>query len=90
MLTDELRTTSSLWFRSGYAPGIGAYLNFFILKDFIQTHDHAYPARFMTFRSMAESFYRTDLFIREVTDSGPHPTGGISNPAVRQTLLTSR
>src|SRR2546428_785578 len=39
-----------------------------------------------TFKSMAASFYRTDLFIRDVTDSGRMPTGGISSAKVRETL----
>ncbi len=82
----ELDLVSRLWFRCGYRPGIGAYLNFFLLRDFITTHDTAYPPRFKTFKAMATSFYRTDLFIRDVTDSGAKPTGGISNPKVRDTL----
>lgn len=82
----ELDLVSRLWFRCGYRPGIGAYLNFFLLRDFITTHDAAYPPRFATFRSMATSFYRTDLFIRDVTDSGVTPTGGIPNPKVRESL----
>jgi len=82
----ELDLVSRLWFRSGYRPGIAAYLNFFLLRDFITTHDTNYPPRFKTFKSMATSFYQTDLFIREVTDSGAQPTGGISNPRVRETL----
>src|ERR1043165_4862219 len=68
---EELRTVSRLWFRCGYRPGIAAYLNFFLLTNFIETHDRAYPPRFMTFRTMAESFYKTDLFIRDLSDSGP-------------------
>lgn len=83
---DELTVTSRLWFKTGYGQGIAAYLNFFLLKDFIETHDAAYPPRFASFRSMADSFYRTDVFIREVTDSGKEPTGGISNPRVRESL----
>jgi hypothetical protein len=82
----ELATVSRLWFACGYRPGIAAYLNFFLLKDFIVTHDTAYPPRFQSFRAMANSFYQTDLFIRELTDSGPQPTGGISSKAVRATL----
>jgi len=82
----ELDLVSRLWFRCGYRPGIGAYLNFFLLRDFITTHDTNYPPRFRTFKAMATSFYMTDLFIRDVTDSGPKPTGGISNPKVRETL----
>ena len=82
----ELDLVSRLWFRCGYRPGIGAYLNFFLLRDFITTHDTNYPPRFKTFKSMATSFYRTDLFIRDVTDSGVTPTGGISNPKVRDML----
>jgi hypothetical protein len=82
----ELDLVSRLWFRCGYRPGIGAYLNFFLLRDFITTHDTNYPTRFRTFRSMAQSFYQTDLFIRDVTDSGAKPTGGLSSAAVRQTL----
>jgi hypothetical protein len=82
----ELELVSRLWFRCGYRPGIGAYLNFFLLRDFITTHDTNYPPRFRTFRSMAESFYRTDLFIRDVTDSGAKPTGGISSARVRDLL----
>jgi hypothetical protein len=85
---DELALVSRLWFRCGYRPGITAYLNFFLLPDFIVTHDTAYPPRFRSFRSMAESFYQTDLFIRDVTDSGKTPTGGISSPQVRQILQT--
>lgn len=84
--TDELATTSSLWFACGYWPGIVAYLNFFLLRDFIITHDTAYPPRFESLRSMAASFYQTDLFIRDVTDSGAKPTGGISSKAVRAGL----
>ena len=82
----ELDLVSRLWFRCGYRPGIGAYLNFFLLRDFITTHDTAYPPRFQSFKAMATSFYRTDLFIRDVTDSGAQPTGGISNPKVRGML----
>jgi len=48
-------------------------LNFFLLRDFIKTHDTGYPPRFRTFKSMATSFYMTDLFIRDVTDSGATP-----------------
>src|SRR4029434_3157694 len=73
----ELDLVSRLWFRCGYRPGIGAYLNFFLLKEFITTHDTNFPPRFRTLRSMADSFYQTDLFIREVTDSGMVPSGGI-------------
>lgn len=82
----ELDLVSRLWFRCGYRPGIGAYLNFFLLRDFITTHDTNYPPRFKTFKSMATSFYQTDLFIRDVTDSGAQPTGGISSPKVRELL----
>jgi hypothetical protein len=77
---------SRLWFRCGYRPGIGAYLNFFLLRDLITTHDTNYPPRFSTFKAMATSFYQTDLFIRDVTDSGARPTGGLSSPRVRATL----
>ena len=83
---EELALVSRLWFRCGYRPGIGAYLNFFLLRDFITTHDTNYPPRFKTFKSMATSFYMTDLFIRDVTDSGANPTGGISSPKVREML----
>jgi hypothetical protein len=83
---DELATTSRLWTSTGYAQGIAAYLNFFLLTDFIVTHDAAHPPRFASFRSMADSFYQTDLFIRDVTDSGRRATGGISNPLVRRQL----
>lgn len=83
---EELAATSHLWFRCGYRPGIAAYLNFFLLRDFITLHDSASPPRFASFRSMADSFYRTDLFVREVTDSGMTPTGGISSPRVRAAL----
>jgi hypothetical protein len=82
----ELGTVSGLWFRCGYRPGIAAYLNFFLLRDFITLHDRAFPARFASFRSMADSFYRTDLFVRDVTDSGARPTGGISSSKVRALL----
>ena len=82
----ELSTVSRLWFACGYRPGIASYLNFFLLRDFITTHDTAYLPRFHSFGSMAESFYQTDLFIRGVTDSGKQPTGGISSPAIRKTL----
>src|SRR5919204_820834 len=82
----ELDLVSRLWFRCGYRPGIGAYLNFFLLRDFITTHDTNFPPRFKSLRSMAESFYRTDLFIRDVTDSGVKPTGGISSAKVREML----
>ena len=82
----ELDLVCGLWFRCGYRPGIGAYLNFFLLRDFITTHDAAYPPRFKTFKAMATSFCMTELFIRDVTDSGAKPTGGISNPKVRETL----
>jgi hypothetical protein len=82
----ELDLVSRFWFRCGYRPGIGAYLNFFLLRDFITTHDTNYPPRFATFKSMATSFYMTDLFIRDVTDSGAQPTGGISSAKVRGTL----
>jgi hypothetical protein len=82
----ELELVSRLWFKCGYRPGIGAYLNFFLLRDFITTHDTNYPPRFRSFKSMARSFYETDLFIREVTDSGATPSGGLSNPRVRELL----
>jgi hypothetical protein len=82
----ELDLVSRLWFRCGYRPGIGAYLNFFLLRDFIRTHDRNFPPRFASFRAMADSFYRTDLFIRDVTDSGAKATGGISSARVREML----
>jgi hypothetical protein len=82
----ELDLVSRLWFRCGYRPGIGAYLNFFLLRDFITTHDANFPPRFASLKSMAESFYRTDLFIRDVTDSGAQRTGGISSAKVRAML----
>jgi hypothetical protein len=82
----ELRTVSELWFRAGYRPGIGAYLAFFLLRDFLELHDERFPPRFASLKSMAKSFYETDLFIRAVTDSGREPTGGISSPAVRALL----
>src|ERR1700687_2074738 len=84
--SQELETVSRMWFACGYRPGIAAYLNFFLLRDFIVKHDTAYPPRFQSFKSMADSFYQTDLFIREVTDSGLRPTGGISNREVRDLL----
>ncbi len=83
---EQLKLVSRLWFACGYRPGIAAYLNFFLLEAFIVKHDSAFPPRFATFKSMADSFYRTDLFIRDVTDSGVHPTGGISSEMVRKTL----
>jgi hypothetical protein len=82
----ELDLVSRLWFRCGYRPGIAAYLNFFLLRDFITTHDASFPPRFKSLRSMANSFYQTDLFIREVTDSGARPSGGISSRRVREQL----
>src|SRR5438132_1125610 len=82
----ELDLVSRLWFRCGYRSGIGAYLNFFLLRDFIATHDGNFPPRFASMRSMAESFYRTDLFIRDITDSGVQATGGISSAKVRGML----
>ncbi len=82
----ELDLVSRLWFTCEYWPGIASYLNFFLLKDFIETHDSSFPPRFQSFRSMAESFYQTDIFIRDVTDSGLKPTGGISSPVVRAEL----
>lgn len=82
----ELDLVSRLWFRCGYRPGITAYLNFFLLRDFITTHDTSFPPRFKSLRSMANSFYQTDLFIREVTDSGAKPSGGISSRRVRAQL----
>ena len=84
----ELSTVSRMWFACGYRPGIASYLNFFLLRDFVVTHDTAFEPRFHSFKSMAESFYRTDLFIRDVTDSGLKPTGGVSSRAVRQTLAS--
>src|SRR3989454_8440806 len=83
---EQLDLVSRLWFRCGYRPGIGAYLNFFLLRDFISTHDTNFPPRFRSLRSMADSFYQTDLFIREVTDSGAKPSGGISSAKVRELL----
>jgi hypothetical protein len=82
----ELDLVSRLWFRCGYRPGIAAYLNFFLLRDFIATHDTSFPPRFKSQRAMANSFYQTDLFIREVTDSGAKPSGGISSRRVREQL----
>jgi len=82
----ELDLVSRLWFRCGYRPGIAAYLNFFLLREFITTHDTSFPPRFRSLRSMANSFYQTDLFIREVTDSGARPSGGISSRRVRSQL----
>jgi hypothetical protein len=82
----ELDLVSRLWFRCGYRPGIAAYLNFFLLREFITTHDERFPPRFRSLGSMAKSFYQTDLFIREVTDSGSRPSGGISSARVRSQL----
>ncbi|MFY9341303.1 MAG: hypothetical protein WAT39_02355 [Planctomycetota bacterium] len=84
----ELRTVSGLWFRCGYRPGVAAYLNFFLLRDFITLHDERFPPRFRDWKAMAKSFYETDLFIRAVTDSGREPTGGISSPHVREQLAS--
>src|SRR3989442_12047333 len=83
---EHLALVSRLWFRCGYRPGIGAYLNFFLLREFISTHDTNFPPRFRSLRSMADSFYQTDLFIREVTDSGAKPSGGILSAKVREVL----
>ena len=85
-LAAELGTVSRLWFACGYRPGIAAYLAFFLLGDLIELHDRAVPRRFASFRAMAASFYRTDLFVRDVTDSGAEPSGGISSPRVRAVL----
>jgi hypothetical protein len=82
----ELQTTSRVWIETGYRQGILAYLNFFLLKDFIVLHDKASAPRFKSFKSMADSFYRTDLFLRDVTDSGKNPPGGISSPKVQRQL----
>jgi hypothetical protein len=82
----ELRTVSELWFRCGYQPGVAAYLNFFLLHDFITLHDARFPPRFANWQAMAKSFYETDLFIRAVTDSGRTASGGISSPHVRALL----
>ena len=82
----ELEATSRMWISTGYRQGILAYLNFFLLKDFIVTHDTAYKPRFLNFKAMADSFYQTDLFVRDVTDSGKTGTGGISVPSVRKRL----
>src|ERR1700675_1138962 len=82
----ELDLVSRLWFPGGYRPCIGAYLNFFLLRGFITPHDTNFPPRFRSFRSMADSFYQTDLFVREVTDSGASPSGGISSAKVRELL----
>ena len=82
----ELASVSRLWLACGYRPGIAAYLNLFLLRDFILSHDAAFPPRFQSFRSMARSFYRTDLFVRDMTDSGRRPMGGISSQTVRATL----
>src|SRR5258708_20456137 len=82
----ELDLVSRLWFRCGYRPGIGAYLNFFLLRDFITTHDTNYPPRFKTFKSMPTSFSMTALFIRDATDSGAHPPARPSTPNARAML----
>jgi hypothetical protein len=82
----QLELVSRLWFQCGYRPGIAAYLNFFLLRDFITTHDERFPPRFRSLGSMAKSFYQTDLFIREVTDSGTRPSGGLSSARVRAQL----
>jgi hypothetical protein len=82
----ELDTVRRLWLQCGYRPGIGAYLNFFLMRDFITLHDEVFPARFASFRPMARSFYATDLFIRAVTDSGRQPSGGLQSPSVRAQL----
>ena len=37
---------------------------------------------------MGNSFYQTDLFIREVTDSGRERSGGIASESVRKTLAS--
>jgi len=84
----ELDVVSRMWFACAYRPGVGAYLNFFLLRDFIEAHERAVPARFASFRSMAQSFYRTDVFVRAVTDSGAAPTGGLSSPQVRKLLAS--
>jgi len=83
---EELKVTSRMWISTGYRQGILAYLNFFLLKDFIVTHDESYKPRFLSFKAMADSFYQTDLFVRDVTDSGKKATGGISSPMVRKRL----
>lgn len=80
---DEPATVSRFWFPCGCRPGISAYLNFFLLRDFIGTHDAAFTPRFQSIRSMAESFSQSDLFIRDVTDSGQKAAGGIFSGELR-------
>jgi hypothetical protein len=82
----QLELVSRLWFETGLRPGIAAHLNLALLCELSLTHDREFPRRFQSLRSLRRSFLATDRLLRDVTDSGKKPTGGISAPRVQSSL----
>jgi hypothetical protein len=85
-VSKELELVSRLWFESGHRAGIAAHLSLALLCELILTHDREFPHRFRSRRSLRRAFSETDRVLREVTDSGKRPTGGISAPEIRTRL----
>ena len=77
-----------LWRAGSYRCGITAYLTFFLLGDFINHAGAVRPERFGRLDKLARSFDYTDRFIKRVTNSGRHPSGGLASPEVVRLLRT--
>lgn len=79
----ERAATRRIWRAAGYRHGIAAYLNFFLLREVILTHDAARPSRFFSLYAMAHASYKTFQFMQEMTHSGFKASGGIASETVR-------
>jgi hypothetical protein len=78
----EREAARYLWRAGSYRCGITAYLTFFLLGDFLAHARQARPRRFDALLPFARSFDFTDRFIKQVTDSGRRPSGGLDSPSV--------
>lgn len=78
----EREAARHLWRAGSYRCGITAYLTFFLLGDFLAHARQARPRRFDALLPFARSFDYTDRFIKQITDSGRRPSGGLDSPAV--------
>ncbi|HKJ89289.1 MAG TPA: hypothetical protein VKA48_12375, partial [Gammaproteobacteria bacterium] len=82
----DLEAARYLWRAGSYRCGITAYLVFFLLGDFLAHARRMRPRRFGSLAPFARSFDYTDRFIKQVTDSGRKPSGGLANLRVAELL----
>jgi hypothetical protein len=82
----ELDLVSRLWFRCGYRPGIGAYLNFFLLRELHHDARHELPAALQDVQVDGDVLLHDGSLHPRRDRFGRPPTGGISSPKVRDML----